>query len=80
MIRFLIVFALAIAIGVAWYVGARSVALWTEAFDTQTLGSKDIPQIGWNGTYLLVDSQILCHAFAVLACSFADRHVSNGGI
>ncbi len=59
MARFLIVFAIAIAVGVAWYVGARSVALWTEVFDTEDLGSKDVAQIGWNGTYLLVDSQIL---------------------
>ncbi len=59
MTRLLIVLALTLVIAVAWYVGARSLALWTEAFDTQDVGAKDIAQIGWNGTYLVVDSQIL---------------------
>ena len=48
-----------IVLAIAWYFGARSAALLSERLGVETLSSKGPSQIGWNGTYLLVDSQML---------------------
>jgi hypothetical protein len=57
-----IVVGIAIAVGLfyAWYVGARPVALW--AYDhgaSRSLGTKTISEIGWNGTYMVLNGETL---------------------
>lgn len=42
-----------------WYIEARNIALLADVLGTsRTLGTKSLAEIGWNGTYLVIDGQI----------------------
>ncbi len=48
-----------VAIAVAWYVGARPVALLFDGIARRELSSASPGRIGWNGTYLLIDGHVM---------------------
>lgn len=48
-----------IAIAVAWYAGARPVALLFDGIAPRELSSTSLGKIGWNGTYLLIDGHVM---------------------
>src|ERR1700677_2608134 len=58
-VRVLIGLAIALALFCVWYIEARNAALLADSLGTsQSLGTRDISEIGWNGTYLVIDGQM----------------------
>jgi hypothetical protein len=49
---------IAVAAFVAWYIAARPLALIVDRVSTRSLSSSSLARIGWNGSYLLIDSEI----------------------
>lgn len=57
-IRVVTLFLFALGIFCAWYFGARNAALLADIVGTsRSLGTKTMTQIGWNGSYLVIDGQ-----------------------
>jgi hypothetical protein len=50
---------IAVAAFVAWYIAARPLALIVDSVSTRPLSSSSHARIGWNGSYLLIDSEVL---------------------
>jgi hypothetical protein len=58
-VRVLIGLAIALGLFCVWYIEARNAALLADSLGTsQSLGTRDISEIGWNGTYLVIDGQM----------------------
>src|ERR1700722_19987318 len=59
LLRILIGLAIALGLFCVWYFEARNAALLADSLGTsQSLGTRTISEIGWNGTYLVIDKQM----------------------